>query len=190
MQRLYCDGGVIRKNPSPFGGTWAWILVEEMVSEFGDKVDQIIDSAAGYISPDQGEGGLVTNNIAELFAAVEGLRALPRPWTGHFYSDSQVTIGRLFWGWRYKNVPDWLYRAVGPALKGLVVEPHLLQGHPTLEDLSLGIGKKRNLPVSVWNKWCDTACQNVAASVERDLRVAEAVLAEVDAIDEAAVAVE
>jgi hypothetical protein len=38
------------------------------------------------------------------------------------------------------------------------IEVILLQGHPTKEDLANGLGKKRQLPVSEHNVWCDEAC--------------------------------
>lgn len=58
---LYCDGGVIGRNPSKFGGTWAWCAVDETgarVIERSDRID---------CRPFQ----LITNNHTEQIAISE-----------------------------------------------------------------------------------------------------------------------
>lgn len=47
----------------------------------------------------------------------------------------------------------------------------LLQGHPTKADLACGIGKKRNLPVSIHNVWCDEACGKAAREFLENLEI-------------------
>ncbi len=156
-QALYTDGGCIQRNPSSIGGTWAWVLVEDgrVFAEDG----QIVASASGVIPAN---GTPVSNNVAELVAAVRGLEALPRGWSGRFCCDSQVTIGRLFWGYPFRGVPQELVERAQKAVRNLWIRPVLLQGHPTKADLERGIGVKRGLPVSKWNVAVDRMCQEEA----------------------------
>jgi ribonuclease HI len=149
---IYCDGGVIARNPSPVGGTWAWCHV---------------DAAGARIA--QGSGVLpvpgTTNNVAEFCAAVLALEAAPDGWTGRLCSDSQVTLGRLCWGWKLTGLPlDWVQRGSLVLQRLGLVEAVLLQGHPTAADLRAGIGAKRGYPVSAHNVFCDQACSREAAA--------------------------
>jgi ribonuclease HI len=154
-QALYTDGGVIGKNPSPIGGTWAWCLIEN-----GEDFKRC---GSGIVLPEDGVDGKVTNNVTELTAILEGMESLPESWQGVICSDSQITLGRVFEGWRLAGVPDPLYErleAIRGRLRGDLarVKFQLLQGHPTRADLVRGVGKKRGLPVSQWNQWCDEQC--------------------------------
>jgi len=166
MDGIYCDGGVLKVNPSPFGGSWAWCLVE---------AGAIVRSASGIILPSECDGGPVSNNVSELRAAVEALESTPRKWGGTLYSDSQVTLGRLFKGWPLNGVPEELACRVKQFRQDLrdypLIDPVLLQGHPTKADLACGIGHKRGLPVSRWNCWCDERCQQEAAKYLASLKV-------------------
>ena len=146
----YSDGGVIGRNPSPIGGTWAYVLV--------DASGEPITQASGVIPAEP--GSTVSNNVAELVAALRALAALPGGWAGTFYSDSQVTIGRIFWGWAWRGLPlAWQERAHQIRARLGAVQPVLLQGHPTQVDLARGVGSKRGLPVSPHNVTCDRLCQ-------------------------------
>ena len=147
---LYCDGGVIERNPSLHGGTWCWIAVNEA----GEEV--VRDSG---LLP-----GPCTNNLSEFVAAVRALETVPPGWEGKLYSDSQVTLGRLFRQWSLNGLPlIWIAR--GSNVLGQVgyVEPVLLQGHPTREELAAGVGKRHGFPVSNWNVKCDRECSRLAA---------------------------
>jgi hypothetical protein len=89
-------------------------------------------------------------------------------WQDRFYSDSQVTLGRVFLDQHLRGVPDPLVnrlRRIQIRLHGDLsrMKYQLLQGHPTRADLASGIGAKRGLPVSRWNAWCDRRCQEEAA---------------------------
>lgn len=158
-QALYTDGGCIGANPSPLGGTFAWCLVDS-------DIDQIIRSASGIILPADYDGQPISNNVAELRAAVEGIEAMPEGWTGTIHSDSQITLGRLFENWSTKGIPDalWsrLYHVKNGRIYGGSIKWVLLQGHPTRADLGCGVGAKRHLPVSKWNQWADRECQRLA----------------------------
>jgi ribonuclease HI len=158
--KLYADGGVIKKNPSPIGGTWAWCGVT--VGEC-----RIIQRGGFIPAP---EGRLITNNHTEFIAATLALEAMPEGWSGVLCSDSQITLGRLFERWRIANLPRNVYMRGISALKKLGdVKPLLLQGHPTKKDLERGIGAKRGYPVSIHNVWCDKECGRQAELYLRQL---------------------
>ena len=162
---LYADGGVIGSNPSPLGGTWAWCLVDEA----GARV--VWES--GLVTPAEA-GGVVTNNVTELAALVYGLEALPIDFRGTVYSDSQVTLLRVFHAGKLSNVPVWLVRRLQAVQKSgrlRGVSYTLLDGHPTRAQLAAGRGKRGNL-VSEHNVWCDAACGEQARR-HRAQRLAE-----------------
>lgn len=157
MSELYCDGGVIDRNPSKDGGTWAFVWVID---------DLILKSGYGVITPAQAGMETVSNNLTEMLALVRGLQSLPAIWSGTVLSDSQITLGRAFDTWKWKNIPNWL-RAEFEAERARLtrwekVEHTLLQGHPTKAELAAGFGS-RGYPVSEWNVWCDKACNQMAA---------------------------
>ena len=146
---LYSDGGVILKNPSPYGGVWAWCLVQN---------NRIIrhDSSVLYAQ-------YITNNHMELYAAVRALedtRKNPVP----LWTDSLVTQLRLTGGTKkFAGIPEELRRRT---LKLVAKRPRvlLLAGHPTKKDLECGYKSKPigKLPVSRWNVWCDNQCRRLA----------------------------
>lgn len=148
---LYADGGVIAVNPSPLGGTWAWCLV--------DAAGERVQTASGVLTAAE-NGQPVTNNVSELYALVAGLEALPARWCGTVYSDSWVSLQRVFLAAPLKGVPHWLrvrlhiVQRTGRLAKLPYV---LLDGHPTKAQLAAGVGK-RGKPVSEQNVWCDAAC--------------------------------
>lgn len=152
-QALYTDGGVIQVNPSPFGGTWAWCLVEA-----GQRIRQ--DS--GILLP-TADYPAITNNVTELYALVAGIEALPLDWSGIVFSDSWVSLQRLFLGAKLKNVPAWLVerlQAIRTSGRLSRMTYVLLDGHPTAAQLQIGRGK-RGGPVSEFNVWCDAECNRV-----------------------------
>jgi len=157
MIQLFADGGVIGRNPSAQGGTWAFCLVDT------DLFGMHTLERSGVITP--AEAGLpeITNNLTEMVAVVRGLQSLPDRWFGIVHSDSQITLGRLFDGWKWKGIPPWLHTEFQKERARLVhwgspvISPCLLQGHPTKAELDAGMGK-RGYPVSINNVWCDKAC--------------------------------
>ena len=152
---LYADGGVIAVNPSPIGGTWAYALVDEA----GERVR----TAAGVLTAESC-GHPVTNNVTELLAIVSGLEALPADWAGTVYSDSWVSLQRVFLAAKLNNVPQWLVERLQILQKSgrlANLDYTLLDGHPTRAQIEAGIGK-RGHPVSKWNVWCDQQCSAIA----------------------------
>jgi ribonuclease HI len=156
---LYTDGGVIGQNPSPIGGTWAWCVV--------DANGQQQRHASGWMSPAEMDADTVTNNHTELLALVLGLEALDEGFAGTVYSDSWVSLQRVFLAAKLNNVPAWLVdrlQAIQKSGRLATVSYKLLDGHPTKAQLEAGIGKRGN-PVSAWNVWCDEQCSAVAREV-------------------------
>jgi ribonuclease HI len=154
ISALYCDGGVIASNPSEIGGTYAFCIVFEDGSS--------IQKSFAISKADM--GGPVTNNQTEMLALLEGLKDLPDDFAGTIYSDSQITLGRVFLGWKRKNIPGFMHKMFQEQRARLTcwneIKHVLLAGHPTKAQLQAGIGK-HGYPVSEYNVWCDEACQRI-----------------------------
>ena len=151
---IYCDGGVAwdgSPGASTIGGTWAWVGVDKD----GDRVIE----RSGFVPATPTR--TITNNHTEGIAIIKALEAMPEGWTGVVKSDSMIALGRVFKGWRNKNVPqNMIDRARNARRRVGKVETVLLQGHPTKVDLERGIGKKRGFPVSIHNVRCDELCSD------------------------------
>lgn len=151
---LYTDGGVIRANPSPIGGTWAYrILLNGLVQR----------EHAFAMRPDELGLTTVSNNVTELLAVLYGLRALANGRTVHVWSDSGVTLTRVFRNGQRAGVPTWMSAILDEQQARfsdgrLTLDGYtLLGGHPTAAELT--DGKRRDgKPVSAHNVWCDQAC--------------------------------
>lgn len=142
----WCDGGVIDRNPSSTGGTFGFVIVNEKGIS--------IHADSGSFQPEDMHVAQVTNNQSELLAMVMTLEWAQDHHIGlrYLYSDSQITLGRVFDGWAMNNVPRWLLRAVADInLNG--TEGKFVRGHS---------GDK-------WNELCDTMCQREAVRARRKL---------------------
>lgn len=151
---VYADGGVVDRNPSQLGGTWAWCHV--------DAHGWRVDVNSGVLTPfaDGGPGPTIGNNQAEFYALLLGLEALPSGWFGDVCSDSNNTLGRFFKGWATNGIPPrWVSRMLLTLsrLDLTRVRPVLLQGHPSGAELLAGVGKTGR-PVSAHNVFCDREC--------------------------------
>lgn len=168
MNKLFADGGVIGKNPSPTGGTWAYCIPEFENAQnnyFGAAGILTLYYAPEKIIP-------VTNNQTEMLAILKGFDALPENWIGTIYSDSMVTIGRIkngkkglqVGGWEWKNIPAWMYMRYNYHRKRFLnfkdFQYVQLDGHPTKAQLESGIGKRGN-PTHKYNVWCDEKCGEI-----------------------------
>jgi ribonuclease HI len=155
---VYADGGVIGKNPSPIGGTWAYILVDS------DRLK--VDSGSGVVRPADVGLPAIENNLTELLACLQAMERLPDGWAGVIHTDSQVTVFRL----RGKNpklngIPEAMRERLRLARGRLgTYSMVLLDGHPTRAHLKAGVGK-RGKPVSLWNVECDRECSRLARGV-------------------------
>lgn len=164
---VYADGGVLGKNPSSIGGTWAWchVSVGELVVPVVSTC--IVARAADYIFPHHLGAETITNNVSEYVALLRCLQALPEGWSGPVYSDSAITLGRFGMGWRHENVPGILEVEMHEARQRLgKLTWNLLDGHPTRKQLEAGVGK-RGGKVSSFNAWCDARCTELAKAYKR-----------------------
>lgn len=164
---LYADGGVIKQNPSTHGGTWAFRLLQN---------GAVVQEESGVMLPKTFGVESITNNQSEMYALLIGLERLhcripnwitaATDWHATIYSDSAVSLGRLFSGYKWTNIPQLMhlmYQAVWRELNPRFMSYVLLDGHPTKDQLAAGKGK-RGHPVSEHNVWCDHACGRAAKS--------------------------
>ena len=151
---IYCDGGVIKKNPSSIGGTWAWCLVKDEV---------ILKWNAGVVTPDDIGMDSVTNNFTELLAAVNSLAyilgAYP-DWEGKFCTDSLITLNRLTCSKSFNNVPKWLVDKTLQLRSNRKWKASLVKGHANKKEIESGWSGRH--PTSKWNSWCDEKCSELA----------------------------
>lgn len=151
---LYADGGVILKNPSPHGGTWAFCGTDAA----GERVVR-----QGGAWPTQDPQRPVTNNWMEQIAIVRALEAMPEGWSGTIYSDSLIALRRVFENGEVKNLPKSIQIRTHAARGRLgAIRWVLLKGHPNKDQLAAGEAPsssgKRMLPVSEHQVWCDEEC--------------------------------
>ena len=174
---LYCDGGVVKQNPSPFGGTWAWVAVEpRRISLDGREVnsgDETIAEACGSLTPKQvgPEYTAISNNFMELFAAYKALKAIEQidiPQPGVLWTDSEVTMHRLTNGRSFAGIPQWLRLEV-LSLRRRGWKIKLVAGHATRKELWEGQTEK-GVPTSKWNNWCHNECEKEAKALLTKLK--------------------
>jgi ribonuclease HI len=145
---LYTDGGVIGRNPSTIGGTWAFCAVDESDNRVMQRSGVVFATAVRFI----------TNNHTEQIAIVKALEAMPAGWSGKLYTDSWVALVRVFKNGKTRNLPRNIIDRTTAARQRLgEIEPVLLAGHPTKAELAGGV--KGKLPVSQHNVWCDQQCR-------------------------------
>jgi ribonuclease HI len=170
---IFTDGGLVGKNPSEKGGTWAWTAV----AEDGEHIREV----SGYLLPNTSTcpGGsrinsyAVSNNDTEFWAALRALESMAAGWSGFLATDSQVTIERLS-VCRDNIVPvafrvDWYNRAHAAFSRLGTVRIMHLAGHPTLSELEVGHRVNANgstTRVSRHQKWCDLKCRELANKFE------------------------
>ncbi|HRH46902.1 MAG TPA: hypothetical protein PKY82_34970 [Pyrinomonadaceae bacterium] len=106
---LSTDGGLIAKNPSPIGGTWAFCGVNA-------KGQIVLENSGIVLAPPL---KLVTNNHTKQIAIVKALEAMPEGWSGQISSNSKVSLGRVFQGWQENNLPPNISARTTAALRRL-----------------------------------------------------------------------
>jgi ribonuclease HI len=168
---VYADGGVIHRNPSPMGGTWAACHVDAQGNRVweasGVTLPHEVPKRSDYPRP------MVTNNQTEFYAVLAGLEALPEGWHGQVCSDSNVTRLRFFFHARLAGIPEEWERRMWQAQARLDwsrCQPVLLAGHPTKAQLLAGIGR-HGFPVSGHNVWCDAECGRIAKKLINSMQM-------------------
>jgi len=156
---LYADGGVVGRNPSSLGGTWAWVLV---------RGGEVVRQASGAVTPGDVDVTAVTNNQSELLAAVRALEAMPPGWAGVLRTDSKVTLHRLTHSEKFNGVPQWLRLRALAVRRGRRWRVELVGGHPTRAELAAGRLRKNGLPCCRWNVLVDALCGAAARALARN----------------------
>lgn len=200
---ICADGGCVQSNPSPYGGTWAWCAIDadgqRVIDQSGVVLTELgAHSAYAQLAANGHHTQLlrrpsISNNVMEYLALRNALRTLPDGWRGTIYSDSQITLGRLFahkahdgWTllgvrpaalpWRVKGIPDrWVEDARAHVERLGPCTVQLLNGHPTAADFARGFGK-RGYPVSEHNVHVDGLCSMLARAITDTLLPATATL--------------
>lgn len=178
--KVYSDGGVVGRNPSATGGTWAYCCIG---IEYG--AERIRAAASGLITPGslRHPHPVISNNFTELYAAVRAVEAAVHElgWDGVppkeipqrerivLYTDSQVTQFRMTESASFKNVPGWLEQSA-VRVRRYCKKVVLLGGHPTKEELAAG-RDSRGLLTSKWNCWCDRQCRELATQIWHSIKV-------------------
>ena len=149
---VYTDGGVVSKNPSIYGGSWAWVVVAP------DGITRL-DWDSGFVEAPFCGLETVSNNVTELLAARMGLGTMPDGWSGDWYTDSLVTLLRMTKdGTKMNGVPASMQEDVRSLRARLgPFKGHLLGGHPNRNELISGV-RKDGKPVSAHNVFCDSKC--------------------------------
>ncbi len=162
---IYTDGGCAKKNPSPYGISWAFLAVDEN--------NTVLHEDSGNISTENCKGYKASNNLAEMVAAIKGLeyvistfKETYMPLTGTkitLLSDSELTLNRIFKRYSTDKLPNNVVQRLGTAIAkfrvaGIVLNGSLVGGHPTKKELKAGVDK-RGLPVSEHNVRVDFLCK-------------------------------
>lgn len=170
----YADGGLLSSNPSRVGGSYGCVHVLD---------DQVVWQDSGIIDAALlGHNGVVTNNTSELYALCRCIMKVPAGAECAFYSDSENALFRVFDVSALQNVPAWLCAMRSNCKQHLRTLGKftycLLAGHPSIEELMLGksIRREKNgkvtrygeVPVSKWNKLCDSMCNEARARYESE----------------------
>lgn len=153
---LYATGGTIGANPSPHGGTWAYVLV--------DGADQEVGYQAGVLTPQVVGTTTITNQVSSFVAILAGLAALPAGWSGNVASPQEIALGRVCQGYALTGIPPVLIQRGQRVLQRFdpeALQPVLLAGQPTQAQIRAGVGTP-DKPVSEHQVTCQTLCQQVA----------------------------
>lgn len=153
---LYCDGGVILKNPSFYGGTYGWVLV--------DPKGERVECGSGIVLPSRVGMVTITNNFTELYAALSALDHVLKTYPafkGSIWTDSKITYFRLTRSYAFEGIPKNMKDKCLSLRRNGRWKPMHLGGHPSKKSLECG-RDERGLIVSCHNVWCDEECQRLA----------------------------
>jgi ribonuclease HI len=172
----FCDGGVVKRNPSPVAGTWACCVVDRAGTHLVEHSGYIVPGNSPLEGHPRTTRALVSNNDSEFYAALMALEAAPDNWAGRLCTDSQVTANRIVRvrrGGGIDPIPyEWEQRAWRAMRRLGIFRIVQLGGHPTKEDLQRGYriaSDGRKLQVSRHQVWADEECTRLARGVEAAL---------------------
>lgn len=157
---LYSDGGIIGRNPSTLGGTWAFCKIQS---------GKMLDSKSGVVTPLENKVEKITNNFTELFAATKALLTIDKEYPTTIFVDSAITLHRLTTSQRFAGIPNWLRLLTLDLRRNRRWKVELVAGHPTREELKNGFTANGS-PVSKWNQWCDLECKRLAREFMENLK--------------------
>lgn len=172
IKEVYCDGGLISRNPSHIGGSWAFVAVDENRHFLYSCADVIV-----FNKEQRQKGIFITNNTTETIAICKALEYLPYGWEGTIVSDSECALTRLVGNPKFQGCPGNVINRFKQARERLgrlsIIQ---VSGHPDDKDLQgvngychktgLPLGRKIDkngnpFPVSMWNEYCDILCGEV-----------------------------
>lgn len=155
-KRIFCDGGVIAKNPSIHGGTWCFAWASSRTSK-------VVYHESGIITPEELELKTITNNVTELYAAMKALESVGKGWKGTLFTDSMVTIHRLNDSKAFNGIPNWIRIKILELRRFKKWKTIHVKGHPTQKHLESGMHPSGR-PVHKVNVFCDEQCTQLASN--------------------------
>jgi ribonuclease HI len=173
ISAIFSDGGLVGRNPSREGGSWAWCGVSKDGEHIREQSGYLLTKNATCPGYTRVGSDVVTNNDVEFWAALRALENMPDGWSGVLASDSQITIQRL------KDCRDGVvitafrnewYKRASDAFKrlGTIKFVHV-GGHPTQAQMADGQRENSDGTVTRVNRhqqWADDRCTELRKSYE------------------------
>lgn len=141
VRELYCDGGLMKKNPSSIGGSWAFCGVDSERKLLIAYADIVVCK----------ESQIISNNTTETIAICKALELMPIGWDGTIISDSKVALTRTFSNPKFTGCPGNVRIRLKEAFNRLKVKNYIhVAGHPIITELKgeFGFDNETNLPLS------------------------------------------
>jgi ribonuclease HI len=176
---LYTDGGIAGANPSPVGGAYTFLLIENE----GTVKETVLHKECHSVTPDNIRMPVVTSPNVEVAAIAYGLDECVEIISKSEYiplkdrkvlvrTDCQVAMEWMRGTYNKRSIPGTILIQVDRVLRRLdlyhiKVEYELLAGHPNRQNLAEGFRMKgeRKYPVSKHNVTVDLLCQRACQSL-------------------------
>jgi ribonuclease HI len=175
---VWTDGGVLLSNPSRIGGTAAFRMVDAADNVVLERCFLYVPFLTPWhphipnVTMLRWPHAQISNNVTELEAVLQAFFVLPGGWSGTVYSDSKITLGRVFSGYQLKGIDADRAGMLFSRKECLgSLSSVLVAGHPTQRELSIGYKDKKlegggtvRYLVSRHNVACDQMCTAAAAA--------------------------